>query len=613
MFNRAEILGAEGSRSLRAVRIGVNGKVRRISCDLIAMSGGTNPAIHLYTQSGGRPVYDEASACFVPGQSVQAEESVGAAAGIFSLARSLETGHAAGVRAAKTAGFEKIDVVAPVAPDVADEVPIMPFWGPGKSAGKAFVDFQNDVCASDVALAARENFVSVEHLKRYTTLGMAADQGKTSNVNALALMAGLTGRAIAETGTTRNRFPYTPVSIGAFNGIARGECQRPFRRMPLHEWHAGHNAKFEDYGGWMRPAYYLRGGETAHDAEQREARTVRETVGLFEGTPLGKIEIKGRDAAKFLDRLYANTISTLKTGKVRYGMMLNELGVVIDDGVVARFADDHFLVGTTGAGAARISGWIDEWLQCEWPELDVVAAPVTTSWVVLTVTGPKARDVLTAVGTDIPLAPADFPHMSFKFGKVGGIDARVLRVSFTGEASYELNIPARQAEKLWQQIMRAGAAHGIMPIGIDAWMLLRTEKGYFHVGADTDGTTVPDDVGWGQVAKKVGDFIGKRSLSLPNNLRSGRPQLVGLQSADSTTLPIGTHLCRAAGKRASEGYVTSSGYSPILRRGVALAMVNGGRNRMGEEFDIHANGRTVGTARLVPACHYDPKGERLHA
>jgi sarcosine oxidase subunit alpha len=607
----AEILGTRGGRCIRAVQLRIDGQVQNIPCDLLAMSGGMSPVVHLHTQSGGGAVYDEALLCFVPARSVQAEESVGAAAGVFTLSRALKSAHESGRRAAEMAGFSAGKIDPPSTGAERANSPPEPFWSLASGGDKAFVDFQNDVGVEDIALAARENYVSVEHLKRYTTLGMATDQGKTSNLNALAIMAGLTGRNVGEGATTRNRFPYTPTSIGAFGGPASREHFRPLRRMPVHQWHEDQGAKFEEYGGWLRPACYLRDGETPHDAEQREARAVREAVGLFEGSPLGKIEIKGPDSAKFLDRLYANTMSTLKPGKIRYGLMLNELGVLLDDGVVARLADDHFLIGTTGAGASRMAEWIEEWLQCEWPDFDVVSLPVTTSWAVLTLTGPNARNVLADADVDTALGAEAFPHMTYRDAYIGDAPVRILRVSFTGEASYEINVPTREASSLWTRLIAAGQKYGITPVGIDAWMLLRTEKGFLHIGADTDGTTVPDDVGWGHVSKKKSDFIGKRSLSMSDKVHPGRLQLVGAECLTSDALPIGCHFRRAQG--ASEGYVTSAGFSPVLGKGVALAMVSAGRARMGEVFDVYANGPTGLKAKIVPLCAYDPEGTRLHA
>jgi sarcosine oxidase, subunit alpha len=604
------VIATHGAPMLEAITVERSGARDRIACDLLAASGGFNPTLHLFCQSGGSPRFDAETAMFVPGQSVQAEQSVGAAAGVLDLATAVRQGHAAGESAARAAGFD-FDQTVPAA--VARAAPqIEPCWRIN-GAGKAFVDFQNDVTVDDIALAARENFVSVEHLKRYTTLGMAPDQGKTSNVNALAIMADMTGKSIPATGTTRYRFPFTSTAIGAFAGRARGELFKPFRRMPAHDWHEKHGAVFEEYGEWLRPAWYRRATDSAHEAEQREALAVRQRVGVFDGSPLGKIEVVGPDAGAFLDRLYANTMSTLQTGRVRYGLMLNELGVVIDDGVVARLAPDRFLVSTTGAGAHRIASWMEEWRQCEWPELNVLIAPITTAWGVLTLTGPAARAVLADAGTNISLDAAEFPHMHFREGEIGGYAVRVFRVSFTGELSYEINVQARQTTALWRGLMQAGETHGIEPVGVDAWMLLRAEKGYLHVGADTDGSTLPQDVGWERVLKRKDDFIGKRSLSLADAQRRDRLQFVGVETDDAKPLSVGAHLVAAgAHSSISEGYVTSAGFSPTLGRGVALAMVRSGRERMGQRFDVVVEGRRR-PARICAPCAYDPAGEQLNA
>jgi sarcosine oxidase subunit alpha len=601
----AVVVGASGKPSLSAIEVRrSSGVVSRIQADLLAMSGGWNPVVHLFSQSGGKLAWDEAIAAFKPANSVQAETSVGAASGVFSLEAALSDGACAG----------GADAGSVAQADAADrDWTIEPLWLVD-APGKAFVDFQNDVTVSDVALAAREAFVSVEHLKRYTTLGMAPDQGKTSNVNALAIMAGLTGRSIPETGTTRFRFPYTPASFGVLAGRARGELFQPLRRLPTHERQVAAGAVFEEYGDWLRPAYYPLAGESAHAAEQREALAVRQAVGLFEGSPLGKIEVRGPDAGEFLDRVYANTMSTLKVGRARYGLMLNELGVLFDDGVTLRLADDHFLVGTTGAGAAAISAWLEEWLQCEWRDLNVLTAPTTTSLAVLTLSGPKARQVLEAAGVDIPVGPTDFPHMTFRDGRVAGAPARIVRASFTGEVSFEINVPSSDAVAVWDALAAAGAAYGLTPVGIDAWMLLRTERGYLHVGADTDGSTAVGDVGWGHVLKRKHDFIGRRSLTRPENQRPDRLEFVGLEAVNSNeALPIGAHLRAPTNGLGSEGYVTSTGFSPILGRGVALGMVRQGRNRLGEELEIvsaEGRGRRV---RIGSLAAYDPDGERLDA
>lgn len=609
-----EVIATQGGPALSSIEIRTtDGGIKRLTCDTLAVSGGFNPTIHLHCQSGGKPNFDPARAMFVPGDPVQAEVSVGAAAGQLSLADAMAAGHAAGLGAgdpaAARAGSGKLQaprVTARAAPAIS------PLWRV-KAKGKAFVDFQNDVTVADIELAARENFVSVEHLKRYTTLGMAPDQGKTSNVNALAIMAGLTERTIAETGTTRYRFPYTPIALGAFTAGRRGTLLRPLRHMPAHERHLALNARMEDYGGYLRPAFYPRAGEDEHAAVRREAVAVRERAGLFEGSPLGKIEVVGPDAGEFLDRMYANTMSTLKPGRARYGLMLNELGVLIDDGVTARIDETRFLVGTTGGGADRIAAWLEEWRQCEWPDLKIIIAPVSTAWGVVTLAGPKARAILKAAGCDIDLEPATFPHMSFREGKVGAIPARVFRVSFTGEVSYEVNVPASRTEELWALLSEAGANEGAEPVGIEAWMLLRTEKGYIHLGADTDGSTSPDDIGWGHVLKRDHDFVGRRSLTRPDNVRPDRLQMVGLEVIGSDqALSVGAHLRGRGAQSGSEGYVTSSGSSPTLGHGVALAMVRGGRARMGEELSVLSD-KGPRTARIIQPCVFDPKGERLNA
>jgi sarcosine oxidase subunit alpha len=603
----ASVTRTRGTPTLSAVEVrSQDGRSETVKADVLAMSGGWNPTLDLFRHSGGRAVWDARLEAFRPDISAQAERSCGAAAGIFDLAAAAADGEAAGREAASGATRRPRPVVS------TDE-------GSGPSwrvdaPGKAFVDFQNDVTTDDIALAARENFASVEHLKRYTTLGMAVDQGKTSNVNGLAILGELTGRRISQVGATSNRFPYTPVDLGAFAGIARGELFRPRRRMPAHAWHEANGAVFEEYGGWMRPSSYRRSGESAGDAEQREALAVRRAAGLFEGSPLGKIDVVGPDAAQFLDLIYANTMSTLKVGRARYGLMLNDHGVILDDGVTARLAEDRFLVGTTGAGADRIAEWLEEWLQCEWPHLRVLTVPVTTAWGVVTVSGPRAREILQGAGVDLDLAAGAFPHMAFREGRVANIPARVFRVSYTGDLSFEINVAADRTEALWGRLIKSGAPFGLEPVGLDAWMLLRTEKGYLHVGGDTDGTTNALDVGWGHILKRKSDFIGRRSLIRPEDQRGDRLQFVGLEPDDpARPLPVGAHLRTPGGamNAPSEGFVTSSGFSPYLARAVSLGMVRGGRTRIGERLQVITDQGTRHTTVATP-CVFDPAGTRLN-
>ena len=491
------------------------------------------------------------------------------------------------------------------------ETPLTPLWEI-KGGGKAWVDLQSDVTADDVRLAARENYVSVEHLKRYTTLGMASDQGKTSNVNGLAILAAATGRDIPGVGTTRFRPPYDPIPIGAMAGRKHGALYQPRLTMPMRDWHHANGAVFEDYGSWSRPAAYPRARETLDAAIQREARQVRLTVGIFDGSPLGKIEIEGPDAAALVDRLYVGTMSTLAVGRVRYGLMVTEHGIVTDDGVCARLGPEHFLVGTTSAAATRIAATIEEWLQGEWPDLRAFATPVTHQWAVITLTGPRARDLLAALGTEIDLAKTTFPHMAWRDGTVAGIPARVFRVSFTGELSYEINVAARAAPDLWARIIAAGHNFDLMPFGVESLMVLRIEKGYVHVGGETDGTSVPDDIGMGgAIARKASDFIGRRSLLRAEASRSDRNQLVGLMLEDGEArLNAGAHLLSEASRAGSEGFVTSACWSPTLDRAVALGLLRRGRARKGERVIVFDEGREI-AARVVEPCFVDPRGTRL--
>ncbi len=597
------VVGTHGWQGLRGITVADrSGQSWSVRCDVVATSGGWNPTVHLFSQSGGKLAWDHGIAGFRPATSVQAEVSVGAAAGEYVLVDALQAGWRAG------GGGEG----GPVATGAKPGWTIEPLWEvAGK--GRAFVDLQHDVTTADIKLARQEAFVSVEHLKRYTTLGMAPDQGKTSNVNGLAILARSTARSIEATGTTRFRFPYTPVSLGVLAGDARGELFRPLRRLPTHALQVDAGATFEEFGGWLRPVHYRREGESAWDAEQREARAVRTAVGLFESSPLGKIEVAGNDAAWFLDRICANTMSTLKIGRARYGLMLDELGNVIDDGVTLRLAEDRFIVGTTGGAATRIADWLEEWHQCEWPRAEVLVAPVTTSVAVLTLSGPRSRALLRSVGCDIPLAAADFPHMTFRVGTVAGIPARVVRASFTGEITFEINVARDEAAGLWRKLMAAGQDLGVQPVGIDAWMLLRTEKGYMHVGVDTDGSTSPLDIGWARVLKRADDFVGRRSLTRPALAREGRLQFVGIEAVNANDpIAVGEHLRGAEAAGGSEGFVTSAGFSAALGRWVALGCVRRGRARYGEELRVVTGPGTGNWRRVTHPGAYDPKGERLN-
>ena len=452
-------------------------------------------------------------------------------------------------------------------------------------------------------------------MKRYTTNGMSVDQGKTSNVNTLAVMSELSGRAIPEVGTTKFRPPYHPVTLGTVAGERRGEAYAPRQLMPAHRWHLEHGGVMQDYG-WMRPDCYRQAGESEQGAIAREVAAVRRGVGVFDASPLGKIEVKGPDAARFLQRIYANNAKSLKPGFARYGLMCDENGIVIDDGVFVRLAEDHFLCHSTSSGAARIYQWMEEWLQCEWPDLQVVVSNQTSQWATVTVSGPKARALMQGLNSNIDVDREAFPHMQFRTGEIEGVPARVLRASFTGELSYEISVPARYGLSLWTRIYDLGQPLGITPYGIESLMVLRTEKGYLHMGVDTDGTTTPLDLGWGvPLSKKTDDFIGARSMQRPHDQRSDRLHFVGLQAVEAEqALPLGGHIIAAPHPKPpveSQGYCTSACYSPTLKRWIGLGLVKRGRERMGEAVFIFANGQTV-KANIVSPTHFDPKGEQLN-
>lgn len=615
---------AEGARGVKRVTLrpldGADAAASRsISCDLVCMSGGWSPAAHLFSQSGGKLRYDEALACFVPGKARQQVSAAGAANGAFSLSACLREGAAAGAAAAEAAGFK---AVAGDPPQVADEAPqpILPLWrapGDGKeSRAKSFVDYHTDVTTADIELAAREGYESVEHFKRYTTAGMGPDQGKTGNVNALALLAEARGADIADVGTTTFRPPYTPVTYGAMAGRDIGALADPIRRTPMHAWHERAGAVFEDVGQWKRPFYYPRGDEDKHAAVQREAKAARETIGLLDASTLGKIEIRGAGAVDLLNRVYTNAWNKLGVGGCRYGVMLGEDGMVFDDGVTARLGDNHYLMTTTTGNAARVLGWMEDWLQCEWWDLPVHLTSVTAQWATAAVTGPGARRLLEELADGVDLSPEAFPHMSGCEGLVAGIPARIFRISYTGELSFEVNVPASAGLALWQALVSAGERFGATPIGTEALHILRAEKGYIAVGQDTDGSVTPDDLGLGWAVSKKKDFLGRRSLARADIAREGRKQLVGLLTQDALlVLPEGAHVVaelRSKPPMPMLGHVTSSYLSPNLGRSIALALIENGRARMGETVSLWVDGAEV-RAEITSPVFFDPEGGRLHA
>ncbi|MBE9558448.1 MAG: sarcosine oxidase subunit alpha [Proteobacteria bacterium] len=571
----------------------VSGGSRSIRCDLVAMSGGWNPTVHLFSQSRGKLRFDDRLSAFVPDKSFADGRSAGACNGSMKLIDCLTEGRTAGLAAARDAGFETKKTPATPKVDEADEGGLMPVWvvPSGKrlgQGGKHFIDFQNDVTAADVHLAHREGYVSVEHLKRYTTMGMGTDQGKTSNVNALAIMAGLQGVSIPEAGTTTFRPPYTPTSFGAIAGRNVGEFMDPARLTAMHDWHVEQGAAFEDVGQWKRPWYYPINGENMHDAVNREVLAARSAVTMLDASTLGKIDIQGPDAAEFLNRIYTNAWLKLPVGSCRYGLMLQEDGMVFDDGVTTRLGENRFLMTTTTGGAANVLTWLEEWLQTEWPELKVYCTSVTEQWSTISVSGPYARHVVGSLTDYDKLGPRDLPFMTMAEMDVAGMPARVYRISFTGELAFEVNVPRRYGLALWRAIWEAGRKYGITPYGTEAMHVLRAEKGFIIVGQETDGTVTPMDMGMDWiVSKKKGDFIGRRSFAREDTTRDDRKQLVGLFTEDEPhhVLIEGQQLVEQvmpAPPMKMVGHVTSAYFSPNVGRSIALAVVKGGRERMGE-------------------------------
>jgi len=558
--------------------------------------------------------------CFVPGKGMQPETSIGAAAGEFSLARGLRLAVDAGVEAVKSIGYAVTRPQVPQAAEVA-ESPLQPLWLVGSRAeaargAKQFVDFQNDVSAADILLAAREGFESVEHVKRYTAMGFGTDQGKLGNINGMAILADALGKTIPETGTTTFRPNYTPVTFGTFAGRELGDLLDPIRKTAVHEWHVENGAMFEDVGNWKRPWYFPKSGEDLHAAVKRECLAVRNSVGILDASTLGKIDIQGPDAAKLLNWMYTNPWSKLEVGKCRYGLMLDENGMVFDDGVTVRLADQHFMMTTTTGGAARVLTWMERWLQTEWPDMKVRLASVTDHWATFAVVGPKSRKVVQKICSDIDFANEAFPFMSYRNGTVAGVKARVMRISFSGELAYEVNVPANMGRAVWEALMAAGAEFDITPYGTETMHVLRAEKGYIIVGQDTDGSVTPHDLGMGGLVAKTKDFLGRRSLARSDTAKDGRKQFVGLLTDDpQLVLPEGSQI--VAGPFQGDtapmlGHVTSSYYSPILNRSIALAVVKGGLNKMGQNVTIPlVSGKQI-AAKIASPVFYDTEGVRQH-
>ena len=607
--------------SVSLARLDVYGRIdssETIACDLLLMSGGFTPSVHLFSQSHGKVVYDKALQAYLPGVPVERERSVGACRGVYDLDTVLNDGSAGGSGAAQAAGLDGAASHSFTAK--ADSVGTDGFIGVTPHGGhpsktRAWIDFQNDVTEKDVKLAIREGFRSIEHVKRYTTTGMATDQGKTSNMNALGLVSETLKIPVPQVGLTTFRPPYTPTTFGIFAGQSRGDLFDPLRKTPIHDWAVAQGAVFEDVGLWKRAHYFPKPGEDMHAAVARECKATRQAVGIFDATTLGKIEVVGKDAAELMNRIYTNAWTKLEPGRLRYGVMLREDGFVMDDGVVGRLAPDRFHVTTTTGGAPRVLAMMEDYIQTEWPDLDVWLTSTTEEWAVIAVQGPLARKVLEPFVEGIDLSREAMPHMSVREGKICGVPTRLFRVSFTGELGFEVNVPAGHGRAVWEAIFAAGQAYGITPYGTETMHVLRAEKGFIIVGQETDGTVTPDDAGLGwAIGKAKKDFVGKRSLARPAMMANDRKQLVGLLTVDpKTVLEEGAQIVADPNQQIPMtmlGHVTSSYWSATLDRSIALALVRSGRARIGTRLLVPMPDGPI-AVELVEPMFYDPKGARL--
>lgn len=626
VFRGHIVTDVTGRRRVQGVRIAkwdgdITKTVRnsiRIDCDLVAMSGGWSPAVHLHSQSGGKNKWDDTLHCFVPADSMQANISAGAGNGLWSLADCLQTGADAGNEAIKRCGFAASQQRVPATDEVvvnnAEALWRVPATTDPDSCPKQFLDFQNDTSVSDIRLAVREGYQNVEHVKRYTALGFGTDQGKLGNINGMAVLAECLGKSIPDVGTTTFRPAYTPVTFGTCAGEGVGDLFDPVRKTAIHEWHEQAGAPMEVVGQWLRPWYFPQGNEDLHAAVARECLATRKSVGIMDASTLGKIDVQGPDAVKFLERIYTHNVARMKVGRCAYGIMLGEDGMVKDDGVMARLGENHFYLTTTTGGAAHVLSWLEIWLQTEWPELDVYLTSVTDHYSTIAVVGPNSRRVLQNAGCSIDLDRESFSFMSVRSAELAGVAVQLFRVSFSGELAFEVNVDSNYALEVWQSLMEAGTEFDITPYGTDTMHVLRAEKGFVILGQDTDGSVNPVDLGMNWLLSKDKDFLGKRSLSRPDAQRNDRKQLVGLLSVDGkTVLAEGAQLIEnphAEQPVPMFGHVTSSYNSACLGHPIALAILEGGRSRKGDELFAAASDGSIVPVTVASAIFYDPKGER---
>ncbi|MEY8827506.1 sarcosine oxidase subunit alpha [Sedimentitalea sp. XS_ASV28] len=587
-----------------------------IYCDTVLMSGGWTPSLHLFSHTKGSLTWDDEQTTFLPKDTPEDCHIAGASRGLWGYEAALVDGDKAGMEAAQAAGFKIAKGIFRVTQDRVGsgishkELPTD--RSPGKA--KAFVDYQNDVTAKDLRLAVREGMRSIEHVKRYTTNGMATDQGKMSNINGLNIAADALGKAPPQVGLTTFRPPYTPTSFGAFAGYHRGEHFDVTRKTQIDAWADEHGAVFEPVGQWRRAWFFPRKGESMDDAVRRECKATRAGLGIFDASTLGKIEVLGPDAVEFMNRMYTNPWTKLGIGRCRYGLLLGDDGYIRDDGVIGRLGQDKFHVTTTTGGAARVLNMMEDYLQTEWPDLNVWLTSTTEQWSTIALNGPNAAKLLTPLVQGVEITDEAFPHMSCAECEVGGIPARLFRISFTGEIGFEINVPAPMGRQLWEVLWRAGQDYDITPYGTETMHVLRAEKGFIIVGQDTDGTVTPYDTGmaWA-IGKKKPDFVGKRGLARADLQAQGRKQLVGLLTDDNSKLEEGAQIVfdpEQPVPMKMVGHVTSSYDVGTTGRPIALALVEGGHESMGETVHIPMPDRTI-SAKITSTIFLDPENARL--
>ena len=598
----------------------------KIACDCIAMSGGWSPVVHLYSHCGGKLKWDEKMALFKPDSSAKPTShdglpfvtAVGSANGFLLMQEVLKDAREGCLEVVEASGGkvkkESFKLIEQEYENSLEAIWIAPQDADIKKRSKIWLDFQNDVKINDVELAAREGFESVEHTKRYTTLGMATDQGKLSNINGLAILSSSLGKEIPKVGTTTFRPPYTPISLGSIGGSARDELFQPVRKTPMHDWHENNGAYMEPVGQWRRPFCYPQAGETYAKAVEREINQTRSSLGILDASTLGKLLVTGPDAGKFLDMLYTNMMSTLKIGKCRYGLMCSENGFLIDDGVVARIDEQTWLCHTTTGGADSIHAHMEEWLQTEWWDWKVYVTNVTEQYAQIGVVGPNARKLLEKIG-GVDVSREALGFMEWKDGNLGKYDARIFRISFSGELSYEIAVPAKQGLAFWGELIEAGKEFQVMPYGTEALHVMRAEKGFIMIGDETDGTVIPQDLNldWA-ISKKKDDYLGKRAQERSFMVNPSRWKLVGLETLDGSVLPDGAYAIADGvnpnGQKSTQGRITSSYFSPTLKRGIAMGLVMNGPDRSGEIIEFPKIDGTIIRAKITSPVFYDPDGEK---